>query len=105
MSIKINELNNSQVQRNGDGNRLQDPASRNQGPASKDDPSRAPAAGDRVTLTQTAQQMQEMEAAVRRAPEVDSDRVQAIKTAIANGEYTIDANRIAEKLMRIEDDL
>ena len=105
MSIKINDLNNNQVQRNGDGNRLQDPAARNQGSAPQDSPSRAPAAGDRVTLTQTAQQMQELEAAVRREPVVDNNRVQALKTAIANGEYSIDANRIAEKLMRIEDDL
>lgn len=105
MSIKINELSNSQPQRSGEGNRLQDAAARGQNPVAKENADQTSKAGDRVTLTQTAQQMKDVEAAVRREPVVNAERVATLKTAIANGEYSIDAGRIAEKLMRIEDDL
>lgn len=103
MSIKINDLNNSQPPRIGDGNRTQGPAG--QAPGKAEGETRQPAAGDRVTLTQTAQQLRELEAEVRKQPVVDNNRVEALRAAIANGEYQIDATRIAEQLMRIEDEL
>lgn len=44
------------------------------------------------------QLMQEM----KRVPEVDSGRVEAIKTALANGEYKPDPEVIARKFSEIE---
>ena len=103
MSIKINDINNNHAQRSGEGGRVQEQAAR--GPSARNEAAKAPTAGDRVTLTQTAQQMQELEAAVRREPTVNSERVAALKAAIARGEYQVDARSIAEKLMRVEDEL
>jgi len=61
-----------------------------------------PAATDSVHLTASARQLSELENRLEKIPEVDSNRVEAIKKAIANGEYKIDAERIATKLTNLE---
>ncbi len=57
---------------------------------------------DRVSLTDTARQLQELENRVADEPVVDNQRVQAVRQAIDDGSFQVDAERVAEKLIGIE---
>ncbi|MEJ2418124.1 MAG: flagellar biosynthesis anti-sigma factor FlgM [Exilibacterium sp.] len=56
-----------------------------------------------VSLSREAQTLNRLESAISAAPEVDSDRVEAIKQALTNGSYDIDPGRIAERLLQSDD--
>ena len=58
-----------------------------------------PANRDPVRLTAGARQLNDLQAAVAATPVVNSDRVAALREAIANGTYTIDPQRIADGLL------
>ncbi|HHO69160.1 MAG TPA: flagellar biosynthesis anti-sigma factor FlgM [Gammaproteobacteria bacterium] len=63
----------------------------------------APGPGsDRVSLTDTARQLQELENRVAAEPVVDNQRVQAVRQSINDGSFQVDAERVAEKLIGIE---
>jgi negative regulator of flagellin synthesis FlgM len=62
----------------------------------------APVAADHVTLTASARTLQKIEAAVAKAPVVDAAKVQAIKQAVNDGSYQVDAGRVADKLLHFE---
>ena len=57
---------------------------------------------DTVSLTDSAALLQKMEAAMADAPVVDTQRVEGIRKAIANGSFEIDSTRVAEKLLSFE---
>lgn len=57
---------------------------------------------DRVSLTSTASKLKSIEQQLADSSPVDRSRVQAVQTALANGEYNVDAERIADKLMSFE---
>jgi negative regulator of flagellin synthesis FlgM len=59
-------------------------------------------AGETVDLTSSGQLLERLEKTLASLPEIDRSRVDAIKTAIENGEYEIDAERIASALLRSE---
>jgi len=57
---------------------------------------------DRVSLTGEARQLQELEARLASEPVVDSQRVEAVRSAVENGTFTVNSERIAEKMMSLE---
>ena len=61
------------------------------------------AAADRVTLTNTASRLQDIEQQLNNASSIDSARVAEVQSAISNGEYNVDADRIADKMLAFED--
>lgn len=63
------------------------------------------ARGDTVTLTEGARQLQRLEDAVAATPVTDSQRVQALKETIARGEYQVNAERVADKIIQSEREL
>jgi negative regulator of flagellin synthesis FlgM len=60
---------------------------------------------DRVSLTGEARQLQELETRLASEPVVDSQRVEAVRSAVENGTFTVNPERIAEKLMSLEEAL
>ena len=66
-------------------------------------PSRA--SSDDVKLTDTAIRMQKLEAQLAETPEVDQSRVDAVKEKLQSGSYSMDPQRVADRLMQIERDL
>lgn len=58
-----------------------------------------------VTLTRTAIELQQLEARLRDTPGVDVERVEAIRQAIADGRYTIDAGNLVDNLLKSEREL
>ena len=61
-----------------------------------------PGVTDRISLTGEARQLQEIEARLATQPVVDSQRVEAVRSAVENGTFTINPERIAEKMMSLE---
>jgi negative regulator of flagellin synthesis FlgM len=80
------------------------PASKeSQGAASR---GAAPATtGDTVNITPSGMLMSKLEEVVQSAPIVDSKRVAAIKDALAMGNYEIDDQRVANRMLKFERDV
>lgn len=59
-------------------------------------------ASDQVLLTPFVQKLQEIEKSLAQQPEINVDNVERIKQQIANNEYSINTDKIAEKLIGID---
>ncbi|MBT8098028.1 MAG: flagellar biosynthesis anti-sigma factor FlgM, partial [Woeseia sp.] len=55
-----------------------------------------------VELTSGAKLLERLEKSLDSLPDINQERVDAVKTAIANGDYTIDADKIADALVRFD---
>lgn len=99
MPIDINGLPPSQLQRSGEG--VQAKIGREE-PTPQQQESGRPATGDTVSLTDTAARLQQLEKRMVELPVVDSQRVEQLKKAIADGNYQVDPARVAEKLLAFE---
>ncbi|MBT8085341.1 MAG: flagellar biosynthesis anti-sigma factor FlgM [Woeseia sp.] len=62
----------------------------------------ADAKSDTVELTSGAKLLERLEKSLESLPDINQERVDAVKTAIANGDYTIDADKIADALVRFD---
>jgi negative regulator of flagellin synthesis FlgM len=60
---------------------------------------------DTVSLTHSAHLMSKLEEVVNQTPIVDPERVATLKNAIASGNYEIDEQRVADKILRLEREL
>ena len=68
-------------------------------------PSQATASGaaeSDVRLTGRAQQLAAIEQNLRSLPAVDELRVAAVKQRLESGDYKVDAQRVADRLLRLE---
>jgi negative regulator of flagellin synthesis FlgM len=61
-----------------------------------------PASGERVNITSTASQLQDLEKAVKAAPDIDVERVNQVRDAISSGSYKIDNDKLAQNILRQE---
>lgn len=59
-------------------------------------------AEDSVSLTDQAEKLRALEAKVNAQPVVDTKRVEALRSAILDGTYTVDSARTAEKMANFE---
>lgn|GEM_PF-1984536 len=57
---------------------------------------------DSAKFTPHALQLQQLESSIGKAPVADNQRVAAVKAAIANDSYKVDAKAVASKLARME---
>jgi negative regulator of flagellin synthesis FlgM len=73
------------------------------GAAAADKP--AAASGDTVNITRSGLLMSKLEEVVQRTPVVDTERVAAIKEAIAAGTYEVDDQQIADKILKFDRDV
>lgn len=67
-------------------------------------PTAAQSSGDKVSLTATAAQLKSLEQELTTQPEIDTKRVEDIQLALTSGEYRIDPDHIASKLIGFEGD-
>ncbi|MDK2779472.1 MAG: flagellar biosynthesis anti-sigma factor FlgM [Pseudomonadota bacterium] len=63
------------------------------------------AAGDQVKLSSSSKSIQQIEAEIRDMPEVDDATVERIRSQIESGEYKIDYDKLAGKMLSFEDNL
>lgn len=57
---------------------------------------------DTVALTSSARLLERVEKSLAAMPELDTSRIEAVKLAIERGDYRIDAERIADAILRSE---
>ena len=60
---------------------------------------------DKVSLTNTAARLKELEKGLINQPVVDSDRVRDLRGSINDGSFHIDPDHVADKLIDFESDL
>jgi len=60
---------------------------------------------DAVSLTDAAARLKRIESGLAQLPDVDRARVEAMRERVESGDYSIDAGRLADKLLRIEQGL
>ncbi len=60
---------------------------------------------DKVSLTSTAARLKDIEQRLASQAPVDNNRVNQVKSAINNGEYNVDADRVANKMIDFESSL
>ena len=63
---------------------------------------RAARGGEAVSLTPQAARLLELERAVAASPDVDLERVEKLRQAVASGTYEIDYAKLADKLVQFE---
>jgi len=64
-----------------------------------------PSSDEKVSITQAGLTLAKLEELVQSTPVVDTERVAALKDALAAGTYEIDDQRVADKLLRFERDV
>ena len=60
---------------------------------------------DKVSLTSTAARLKDIEQRLANQSGVDEKRVSAMRSAIDNGHYEVDADRVADKMINFENSL
>lgn len=58
--------------------------------------------GEKVDLSPEAKNLQDIESNINRLPDVDENRVNAIKDALREGSYSVDPARLAAKIAQFE---
>lgn len=96
MDIK-NLTNNVSAGRNSDAVKPQEKSADNSSSSTS-----SATVSDRVTLTDVLSQVRELESKSQEVKIDNAERIAAIKAAINDGSYQVDAQRIAEKLIQTE---
>lgn len=60
---------------------------------------------DKVSLTGDARKLQDLEHQLESQPVVDSQRVDAVRSAVENGTFEVNPDRIADKILSLEEAL
>lgn len=68
----------------------------------QEDKAERPATPDKVSLTDLTARLRELEQRLLDVPITNNERVEAIKKAMADGSYKVDAERVAQELLALE---
>lgn len=98
MSIDINGITSSKVPAPTDDSKLK----QNVEQQSSNTVSGESSTKDTISLSENAVQLGKIDNSVINAPVVDTQRVEQVKQAISDGSYKIDAEKVADKLMKFE---
>lgn len=103
MANDITSIHSSRLQQSGSrqSQRLDETDSKESNSASKISTDSA----DKVSLTSTAARLKNIEQRLASEAPVDNNRVKQVKSAINNGEYNVDADRVANKMINFENSL
>ena len=63
------------------------------------------ASRDAVNISGNVDSLRQIEARLRDLPDVDRDRVESMRAKLSSGDYQVNAERLAQKLQRLEQDL
>ena len=100
MPNDISGINSGRSQQSGD---RQVGATRRDGNSSTQSSS-STSTSDTVSLTDMASRLQSLEQKLATQPDVDQAHVNRVRDAISRGEYRVDPDRVADKMMDFESD-
>jgi negative regulator of flagellin synthesis FlgM len=69
-----------------------------------DDQNRTSGLADKVSVSDMASRLKSLEDKLSTQPEIDQDRVQQIRDALNSGEFKVDPERVANKIVDFESD-
>ncbi len=101
MTIDINGLSHTQVQKHADDTQVKQ-QSESTVKATGESETGKTSTTDTVSLSDSAVRLGEIGNSVAALPVVDTEKVEAIKQAINDGSYQVDPMKVAEKLMQFE---
>ena len=101
MPIEITGQTTNQLSNTKEGNNLHVVKDDTSTPKSQQETGKSSAL-DTVSLTDSAALLAKMEKTIQDTPVVDTQRVEDIRKAIANGSFEIDTTRVAEKMLNFE---
>lgn len=99
MTSPINPINRSNTEALNNSNSSRTGSKESSETAS--DSSRPPAE-DTVSLSEQSLQVRDLQQQLETLPEVDAEKVEAIKQEIAKGNYPLDPEKIAQNLVNLE---
>lgn len=102
--MAINSINNGVQKPQVDSQKLNQQQAQNQATQSNNQAAKSVATAprqDSVSLTQSAQQLTQVQKKSSDAP-VDQNKVEKLKKAIQNGEYKVNPEVLAKKISRLE---
>lgn len=104
MAVDINGINSGQInpQRN---NRSEQSGKTPAAPNPQEQATAAASsnsASENVSLSARAKGLKQTEQRLKDYPEVDDSKVDAIRTALQNGSYKVDAQKLAQKMLEID---
>ncbi|AWL11320.1 hypothetical protein HMF8227_00825 [Saliniradius amylolyticus] len=102
--MAINNVNNNLSKSQVDSQKLAQQQAQNQSNQAAAQKTGAKARPDSVSLTQSAQQMANVQKKSNEAP-VNQDKVDKLKKAIQAGEYKVNADVLADKIAKMESEL
>lgn len=98
MAVQLNGISNRPIQNSGSSS----PVSKKGGAGRSAANAAAAYGGETVSLSNTASQLQALEASIANLPIADMPLVESIQLALATGEYHINAEASAKNLLDIE---
>ena len=101
MEIENNRVATLVTPGSGQGKPVENQDNRQSGPTSGETNTGGSTA-DSVSLTGEARQLQALETQIASQPVVDTQRVQAVRTAVEDGTFSINPERIADKMISLE---
>jgi len=102
MPIDISGPNAPHTQGRNDGTQVK-PVQQEPGQQQKE--SGRSSTADTVRITDAANKLNQLEITLDKTPVVDSQRVEALRSAIEEGRYQVEPGRVAEKLIALEQQL
>ena len=93
--IMVNQINDSSGMKAMDLNRLNTKDRQKKEPVAE----QPAATSDNVNFSETSKQLEAVKSSLKDIPEVDASKVAHFKTQIASGNYQINSNAIANKIL------
>ncbi|OUR82841.1 flagellar biosynthesis anti-sigma factor FlgM [Cycloclasticus sp. 46_120_T64] len=100
--MSINVKNSTNKANQASSSKTGASAKSGKGSSSAKAPQSQPASEDSVSLTSTAARLQQIEQSLNEIPVVDSARVDSISQSIDDGQYQINDDKIADRIIKSE---
>lgn len=101
MSVDLNGIGQGQV--NTQRTTAEKPASTQNAKQAAPEQAKAQSArGENVNLSSQAKNLKQLEQKLGDYPEMDDDRIEQIRSALENGTYKIDAEKVAQKMLDMD---
>ena len=104
MSIDLNGISNRVITSTPDNNDVKTDRTLSEPPVAQQATGGSSTA-DTVSITDTANQLKALEANVAQLPVVDTQRVEAAREAIDSGQYKVNPENVADRLLAFENQL
>ncbi|MCK7548311.1 flagellar biosynthesis anti-sigma factor FlgM [Marinobacter koreensis] len=103
MSVDFNGIGRGQVNiQNPAADKASNAENKSQTTPAQARPQAEQARGENVSLSNQAKNLKQLEEKLGDYPEVDDDRVAQIRSALENGTYKIDAEKLAQKMLEMD---